>query len=215
MKRPVVFLLLSLIAPSAFAQFTYGIKGGTNLVNTALEFGSLMSDFDTQYRLSYHAGVYGMYRINERFSIREELLFSVKGYGLEASSLVVPGTTEKVRLHLNYISLPILAGYAIGKRFMVHVGPEIGYLLSAQFKNDGGTNDAGIIYNETIDLGAVAGLNYSLSERMQVELRYTHGLTDVADEVYSLIDAQNPLIDDFYLNARNRVFQLSLAYRVR
>ena len=213
----MLMLMLMLGASSAFAQLNYGIKGGANLVNMALDLDPLLPNFDNQYRLSYHIGVYGVYHISERFSIGEEILYSNKGYTSNLPSLVVPatGAIDRVSLQLHYISVPILAGYSLRKNLSVHLGPEISYLLSARYRNDGRSNDAGFLYGKTIDIGAVAGLSCLIGERASVGLRYIHGLNDVTEYNVIFRDPEDPLLnglDD--LKAQNRVFQLSMWYRL-
>ena len=208
MKRLVGLLMLALVTSSAFAQLNYGIKGGANLAGMSVEHPGVVSD---QFRLSYHFGLYGIHYVNEKLSVNPELLFSSKGFQAEAPFSVPGGGLEEVNLSLSYLSLPILIGYHPWKKFSIHAGPELSYRLASQISYATGSNDASVVWDRRSDVGAVAGLNYSMGSKLDVTFRYIRGLIDVSRD-FVAIDANDPLLAE--QRSKNRVFQLSLGYRL-
>ncbi len=162
-----------------------------------------------QSRLFYHFGVYGIHYLSERVSINPELLFSNKGFQSEAPSPIPGGGLEEIDLRLSYLSLPILIGYHPWKKFSVHVGPELSYRLASQISYATGSNDASVVWDRKSDVGAVVGLNYLVGGKLDVTFRYIYGLIDVVSSDFTEI---NLLFTE--QSSKNRVFQLSLGYRL-
>lgn len=205
MKYLLVFLLAAMITSTATAQLNLGVKGGLNVVNMAFGPPAFIPT-QSQYRLSYHVGIYGQSDISDRFSIRPELLFSNKGF--RSSDAL-----GKSNVNLYYLSLPILAQYRIWDQLSVVLGPEVSYLLSAKARSAGGKSDVGFIYDRKIDLGIAAGLGYHVSEKVEIGVRYIYGLLDVIGD-FTLTDEQGNLIDS-NSKSQNRVFQFSVGYRLK
>ena len=208
MKRLVNLLALALVSLSAFAQFSYGIKGGANLADMEVKHPGVVSD---QSQLSFHFGLYGIYYVNEKISINPEFLFSNKGFRAESPSSVPGGGLEEFDLRLSYLSLPILIGYHPWKKFSVHVGPELSYRLASQISYATGSNDAGVVWDRRSDVGAVSGLNYLIGNRFDITFRYIHGLIDVVSSNFTAIAPPFVLAEQ---RSKNRVFQLSAGYRL-
>ncbi len=164
---------------------------------------------DNQFRPSFHAGIYGVYYLNKMIVFTPELLYSDKGY--LSNSIYGSGHTT---VSLGYISLPILTGYHFNKNVAVSFGPELSYLLTT---NTG--NESQIIYDiefwdRKVDLGIVLGINYLIKNKIEFGARYAHGLIDVISEKVKLRDAQGILVGTGDNKSKNRVFQLSLGYRL-
>lgn len=164
---------------------------------------------DGMYRLGYHAGVFSIINLTDKIVLNPELLFSNKGYkfeGINGGDLSGGGN-----VHLNYINLPVLAGYQINDRITVLAGTELGYLVSARSKfTVGATRDVSGIWSNNFDIGTVVGAKYSIVEKVSVGLRYTHGFLSVIERV-PLTDVQGNPVEN---NARyqNRTLQLSAEY---
>ena len=212
MKRLTIFIVLALCVHSAVAQFHYGIKGGADLVTMALDWPGITNE---QVRLSYHVGLYGIHYASERVSFSPELLYTSKGFQAEAPSVTAGGSPDAFTMHLHYLSLPLLAGYSLTERFLVRLGPEIGYLIAARSRFGLESNDASALWDERMDIGIVADVSYFISERINMGVRYVYGLRDVAPNNFGWTDPQDPLRDTFDFRSQNRVLQLSAGYRLR
>ncbi|MEM9672329.1 MAG: porin family protein [Bacteroidota bacterium] len=209
MRLFAISVLLLLTVQTGFAQFYYGIKGGASLVGMALDQPGISNE---QYRLSYQAGFYGTQLVSKRVFSRIELLYANKGFQAETPSLPAGGSMESFMMHLHYFSLPVFAGYMPTEWLFLVLGPEINYRLASRARFGSESNDAGRFWNERFDLGIAAGMGYLINRRINIELRYVHGLREVAPDNFRQIDSQDPFIID--AKSQNRVFQLSLAYQL-
>lgn len=185
-------MLFILLAHQTFAQTSYGIKGGFNWVTLDVNAAdSFYEKWGYRYRPAFHIGLYSKYNLNKRLSINPELLFSRKGYSYDRTS-EGPNAYE----HLNYLNLPIMAGFNLFNSTDLLFGPEFGYLFSSKE-----------IYNK-FDFGFSTGINFFARERINLSFRYSHGLTSVVDtDTYQL--PTNEKVD-----FQNKAFQFSIGYRL-
>jgi len=186
MKKLLALLVLTSLglAPTWAQEITFGVKGGVNL-------STLQPDLpDPATRTSLHLGGMAEIAITELFSIQPELLYSSQGVKDESDD------DETVRI--DYLTLPILGKYYIVDALSIEAGPQIGFLLSAEFEDDGETTD---IKNNTksVDVGFAIGAGYKLEQGVNFAIRYYLG-SDINDI------GEDP--DKF----KNRVFQISVGY---
>jgi len=177
-KLKVIFVLclLTLGTIGSSAQLSYGVKAGLNtstlsgysdLIGTAADMSGQDIDFDTKYKLGFHAGIMAQLNspVNGLF-IQSELLYSSLGLKVEMED-------ESETNNLNYIQLPIYVGYKIGAGvgldIILGAGPYFGYGIS-------GTGDAFDMFNRfDCGLSAMGGIQYN---KMQITVGYDLGLTD-------------------------------------
>jgi len=187
-------IILAAIAVMAFGftnaqQTRFGIKGGLNV--TSFAGGNY---YDAKSLVGFQVGGFAEIKIIERLSIQPEVLFSTQGAKLEF------GNTD-FDTKLNYINIPVLAKFYITKQFTAEAGPQLGFLVSA--KSDG--SDVKDSY-KSVDTGFNFGLGYNFTENIGVGLRYTVGLSNIAD--YEVDDTEE------YLDSpKNSVLALTLAYK--
>ena len=207
--RYLLCLLLSFVfmatsnAQSFFDGF--GVKGGMNIAT--IHGGS--NDFNTDLapKTYFHLGAYKDFWLDLDWSLRAELLYSVKG-AQNRLLLNTPGAgEEEVNYRASYLSVPILAQFARGN-FKFGAGPQIGYLLDEKLIIDGETSD-GLLYDNTFDVGIVGNITYTLL-MIDVELRYVYGLTNITDIRFTGPNG-NP-VGGSSLN--NGVLQLGLGLRI-
>jgi hypothetical protein len=145
---------------------TWGVKGGLNLANLALE------EFETSADPGALAG--GFYRLPVFAGIR------IQVEGLIAQRRVTFADT--VRDELNYLEVPILGRYpvfSVGGR-AVHAlgGGVLGFRLSADEIISGESVDVKDAY-EPFDFGAAVGGEFAISRRWLADVRYIFGVTNV------------------------------------
>jgi hypothetical protein len=190
------------------AQTQIGLKTGFNYVNNIIRNTSVATQgLEHKPRLSYHIGVFTRIGFTEKISLNIDLLFSSKGFGFKGTAGALPPGGGS--LHLNYLNLPILFGYNINEKLTIEFGPEFGYLLSAKSKFESKTIDVKWIWDNELDLGISSGLTYSLTEKLKIGIRYTHGLYSVIKDMV-IKDINGNLSDT--PNAQNRTFQLSILF---
>lgn len=188
-------IILAAIAVMAFGftnaqQTRFGVKGGLNL--TSFAGGNY---YDAKSLVGFQVGGFAEIKIIERLAIQPEVLFSTQGAKQNGGAL---GDFDS---KLNYINVPVLAKFYITKQFTVEAGPQIGFLVSA--KNNG--NDAKDGF-KSVDTGFNFGAGYNFTDNVSVGLRYTVGLSNIAD--YDVNSAQQ-----YYDSPKNSVLALTLAYK--
>jgi hypothetical protein len=211
MKKIILLLAVLFITLNAYSQAGFGIKGGLNYVNNVVtaEDKSIEESFvGNKYRLSSHAGVFGVIELSEKFLVNTELLYSNKGYTSDPG-----GNIEKNELHLHYLNIPMLFGYKAIPRLTVLFGPESGYLISANLKREGKTVDVNESWSKRFDVGIAAGLRYHIWSRTFLEFRYIHGLSSVMDSEVQFPD-DNGNSHTHEIGYQNRTFQLAAGFRI-
>lgn len=161
-----------------------GIKGG---VNFASVHGDDKDKFgETNSHTSFHAGVFAQFPFGEFFSLQPELLYSRKGFERQDSVF-----------RFDYLDVPVLAVFNISDNFSVHLGPQVGIMMSAKMEDD----EIDLEPYNTFDYGAAAGLEGRLS-RFRLGTRYVHSFGDLRKE-----DSNGNDIDE---NIKNGVIQVYL-----
>ncbi len=193
-KMMIVVALVAMSATAAFAQFSYGVKGGLNLssVSNMDEEG-----VDVKMKPSFYLGAFAEYKVNDFFGVSPELVYSRQGVAAEYTDEV----KVKLKYRLNYLNVPVLAKFYVLEGLSVDLGPQFGFLLnSKQYVKVGGED-------ETEDLEGVKGFDFSVGmgltynfDQFFVQGRYNLGLTDIWK-------------DNEGDKARNNVIQFGVGYR--
>jgi Outer membrane protein beta-barrel domain len=167
-NNTLLIILLLIINSSAFTQF--GIKGGYNYVNVTGP-GSVNADS----RSGYMIGAFFGPKAKKLFSFRSELMLSRQGYDYKTA-------TNTGNVNLDYLLLPQLFTLNFTKRFEVHAGGQIAFLLNAKVDSTGGGNSNGSLFNyfNRFDYGLVGGAQVSpfsglfIGARINVSLHNTN-----------------------------------------
>ena len=121
----IVFVALILLPLIGHSQITWGIKGGANITTL----GGFNSGNKPQLRL--HGGFYYQQRLEQQYGITAELHFSMQG--ARAANI------SRRYLAYNYLNLPVLLKFYNINDVYFEIGPQFGYLLYANFHDDGFT----------------------------------------------------------------------------
>lgn len=194
MKRIILPILACMVFGFANAQSTrFGVKGGLNISN----FTGYQEDVKSL--AGFHIGGFAEIKVSKKFAIQPEFLFSTQGTTIEGYD-----GNSNANVKVNYLNIPILAKYYITDTFSVEAGPQIGFLLSAKSRGE----DVNDLFKST-DYGLNLGIGYDFTENFAVGLRYTIGLSDIADVPD---DSQDyPFV--YNASFKNSNFALSLAYK--
>lgn len=154
-----------------------GIKAGINLSNMFVNDVS-----DENMKIGLNGGLFAKLPITRGFSVQPELLWSSKG-AKETYDNFLEGEGE-YRFNLNYIELPVLAVFNVGRNFSLHAGPYVAYLAQVNVKdmNDNGTvREIADLDQEDfhrIDYGLSGGLGVDLAN-FTFGARYSYGLHEI------------------------------------
>ena len=188
---------------SLCAQYNYGFKAGLNYTKNVVNQQSTIND--SKYKAGIHFGFFASANVTQKVDLQVELLYSSKGYRFVETAL-----SESGNLTLNYLSLPLLIGYQASKEIRVSIGPEIGYLISATSKFGPDKIDVSDKWNNNLDIGIAAGLNYMLNENIFTGIRYIHGFSSVVKNA-SVSDSNGNSTGE-RARFQNRSLQLSIGY---
>ena len=173
-------MLTFLLVHLAMAQGTglrFGIKAGTNLdkING--------TSFSQAFNFNYYAGAFANVGFSKGFAIQPEVLFSQSSttttsnfkstYAQFFSDTSAAGGQRSAKL--NYLSIPLLASFALGKRFAIQIGPQYSILLD-QTKN---LVDNGKAAFTNGDFAMIGGIWIRLPFHLNLSGRYIIGLTNV------------------------------------
>lgn len=193
MKR--LFLSIALcciLADSAWAQISGGIKAGLNLASWGGD-----AD-DTNMKPGLLAVFFLTAPITDQFSIQPELLYNAVGTKFEDA--------DDISYRLNYLSIPVMVQYNVTEQFKVEAGPQVGFLASAHYKNDDDKTDMKDAFKGT-DFGFNLGVGATF-DNFTASLRYSFGLANVFDDdSFGFFDF---LVDD--VDIKNNTFQISIGY---
>ena len=131
-----------------------GIKGGINVYN-------VLDDNNTNYdpKTGYHFGLLGHIHLKNPWAIQPEIVYSAQGAKI--------GDTK---YNLDYINVPVLFQYMFDNGFRLQAGPQLGFLASADNKND----------LNPIDFGVSIGVSYVVpSTGFGIDARYNIGLSNI------------------------------------
>jgi len=184
-----------------------GVKGGLNLSNLYVDEAN-----DENARIGWHAGFYAQLLSTEAFAIQPEVNFSTKGTGATFGVINQNGVNinYETKFILNYIDIPVLAVFKLGRAAEIHAGPYWSYLVSAQIKNNDGNpnNEFDTVDRDNFDkwdYGLVGGIGFNLGKGAQLGARYNYGLNKIAES-----RGARAMMG----SAKNQVAQLYLAFNL-
>ncbi len=129
-KNLFAFFLLTVVGISAQAQggVKFGAKVGANLNKISGQ------TFKEGFDLSYHLGGFAEIDFNKRWGIQPEVLWSQSkttrssGFNSIYQSVLNPSGDQQIQL--DYLAIPILLRYNVGKVLTLNAGPQFGILIN-------------------------------------------------------------------------------------
>jgi opacity protein-like surface antigen len=180
----------------------FGAKAGLNLSNVSIEIDGGM---ETDSKVGYNFGAFAEISLLEKLIFQPELLFSTQGFKVKQS---IDEFSFEQTNKMNYLNVPLMFRYAVFNKFGLEVGPQVGFLLSANseiketFNGESETFDQDFKDSvKSIDFGLNFGASYDVSENIIIGARYNLGLSNINNE------------DGDANKINNTVFSFSLGYR--
>ncbi len=173
--------LLAVIAIAAFtvasnAQgFRLGVKLGTNLNKVSGQ--SFQDGFD----LSYHVGGFAEIDFNPKWGIQPEVLWSQSttkrtNFDNLYPTIVNSTTSKDDKIKLDYLAIPILLRYNVGKVLTLNAGPQFGILINQD--NSFVKNGQDAFKKGDFSMVGGAQLNFNF---LRIYGRYNIGLQNIND----------------------------------
>jgi hypothetical protein len=179
-----------------------GVKGGVNLANLYVD-----EVADENLKVGLNVGLFAKIPFTEFFAIQPEVLYSSKGSKLKYDN-IFNGEGE-YRFNLNYVEVPFLAVFNLGKNFNIHAGPYAAFLASSNVKdmNDDGTiegiDELDVDNFNRFDYGLAGGLGFEFGNFM-LGGRYNYGLKEVGKS--------GTLAGDLTRNSKNSVASFYIGF---
>lgn len=180
MKKIILVLAIFAFGFTNAQETKFGVKGGLNIA-------SLTNLSYTKSLVGFNIGGFAEIKLNEKFAIQPELLYSGQGAKYQ----------DIGNFSMNYINVPVMAKYFITEAFNIEAGPQVGFLMSAK---EDGTNVKEFV--KSTDFGVNLGAGYDITKNIGLNLRYCLGLSGVDKEI---------LAGD--KSSKNSVIQLSVGYK--
>jgi|688.fasta_scaffold1197818_1 hypothetical protein len=186
-----VFLTAVAVFGFAFAnaqEVKFGAKLGFN-------FSKITDLQDAETKFGLGLGGFAEIKLNEKFAIQPELMYSMLG---------AKGKESNETVELGYVVIPVMGKYYVANKFSLEAGPQIGFLAYSKIASydSNKTIDVKDLFNKT-DFGMNFGANYDFTNSFSAGLRYTAGLSDTFKSEYK----------DLGLKGKNSNVALSVAYK--
>lgn len=214
--KKITLSLLGLLAfsTSAIAQeVKFGPKAGINFAN-------LSGDVeDNKMLMGFHVGAFAEIKLNDKFAIQPEILYSAQGTKMETSETLMGVTyTAESDAKLNYINVPIMAKYYITDNFAVEAGPYVGFLASANSKGSYTNAGTTVEFDEdikdelkSVDFGLGLGASFNMENGFFVGARYGLGLSTVEEDYTENVGGVQ--VTHKAADIKNGVIQVSVGYK--
>ena len=179
MTKKTIFIAVELIVIlniTAFSQnFRFRLLAGVDLANVkTMNMPDAYEEYDEYLR--YYPMI--AYNLNGDIEYRKSAKW---GLAIQPGFIQKGGRDKRsdgyVRYNLNYIQLPVLFNYYFADKFYLSIGPELSYMMSAKVRSKDNSVDITDWYDRRTELSGLAGINYKITDKLAVGLRYNHGLT--------------------------------------
>ena len=203
--KKIVLLALCLLASYAVEAQYIGLKAGYNYATLK---GNVSDGANFKPYHGYYAGITLEFPLSNLFSLQVEGIYNRRGANITSN------TYGKAKLNLDYLSLPVLARFNVGKGINLHIGPQLEYRIDKpNFYFDAGTDPVTRVKDDALDIidGAMTvGIAYMTDAGWFFAARWVQGLTSVfeADETSLTHIGISP---DY--NFKNRTLSVGVGYR--
>jgi hypothetical protein len=159
------FILLSTFG--IYAQnIMYGISAGLDVANEQYIGNKTYPNESLSPMISYNANAYIGYKSQGYWGLSIEPGFMQKGYMLHYAN-------NNMRIKCNYLQMPIFVNIYFTDKLFISAGPEIAYFLWNRY--------AYVLKGRNnLELSGLIGINYNISKKIDIGLRYNHGITSIS-----------------------------------
>ena len=181
MKKLILGIALFGGLSAANAQIDLGVKGGLNFSTISGDSKQLFTNdagqgLQSKFRTDFYVGGYANYKVTDQISFQPEVLYSKQGSGLKTND----NSNTKIVTH--NINIPLMGRYEIMDGLNLEFGPQLGFLVSAKKKSEEGKLDQKEKFADnfkTFDFGLNFGAGYKVTDELEINARFTKGLTDI------------------------------------
>ncbi|QTD39215.1 PorT family protein [Polaribacter batillariae] len=199
MKRTLLLIGITLFTLASYGQkkTDFGIKGGLNYSSFV---GNNDNEISTYYKgkVGFHIGAFFSFKVNEKLSIRPEILYSKQDSDLIINNLRILTYGVGGMFYINTVEgnikesmlyIPIILEYKLNEKLNFGAGPQFGYSLNREFKFEKLSKEVlSLIDNsENFEIGIGLELEYLLTANYGISLRYNFGIIERQNSNTSVI----------------------------
>jgi opacity protein-like surface antigen len=163
------------------AQTLVGIKGGLNLSN----FNGAYPALDP--RLGFHGGLFIQETLEGKSNLRLELQYSQKGARQDVTTSRKLNGKDRLLINYNYVEMPIIVNYTLFEKLSPYVGVQPGFLVKTFVHLKGSSTDySGGFEPSKGKMAVVGGVEYMLTKKLGVDVRYDRHLLGKGDKSHAL-----------------------------
>ncbi|MHB1276834.1 MAG: porin family protein [Bacteroidia bacterium] len=168
LRLGLFFVLLIPVSLLRAQEFKSGFMLGVSATQVD---GDNLSGYN---KLGPHLGIFVERMFGDKFGIRPEFLFTIKG----AKNYVdIDNTANPFKSSFYYVEVPLFFNYRI-KKFQIETGPSFGVLMYAYNSDNSGKYVTTDKYNR-MEWAAHLGVSYRLKESMLLYGRYSYSMACV------------------------------------
>jgi opacity protein-like surface antigen len=207
MKKNILLAIAIFTVGFANAQKAeFGIKGGLN----SSDFSGDTGRVDFKSRVGFNVGAFVAIKLSEKITLQPEILYSTQGAKNSNVTMIIMIdilTNADVKVNLSYINFPVMIKYYVADKFNLEVGPQIGFLTSAESSTYYDVSSQAVDEDikdsfESVDFGLNFGAGYDFTKNISAGIRYNLGLANIS---------KTQSVDNSKIH--NNVFSLSLGYK--
>jgi hypothetical protein len=188
MKKNILlltFLSISLIAFSQMpAKVKYGLFGGINISEIHVIVPNAGSGWSDS-KIGANFGALAEIPVASYFAVQPEITYSSLGWKESQPAYGDSFAISSPKYNLNYLCVPVLLKFKIpqtlrnGNGLAVYVGPQFGYLINANVKEDsGGSLDTKEAFKSS-DISGIGGIEYFIPQGIGISVRYQLGFGNI------------------------------------
>jgi hypothetical protein len=211
--KKILIVVIVLLSKSASAQISYGISAGVN-VNTAEVFYEPQKSWATYRKTESSTGFqingFLLLDLSDKFSVRPTLGFVQKGFRYKEIKVPGVGIIPSAKVTMSCIHLAPVFSYKIINRVFIEAGPELTYHVD--FKTEDPSLED---YKGKVEWSALFGARYSISKKIDFNIQYSLGLTDITDVKGYFENPNTNAVEEFGLVTKTSYLGLSVSYYLK
>ena len=162
----IAFVLLVSSPSMGGDLIAFGLKGGLafNSASTDEDIGTA----DIKGYTGYQFGAYTRINLPIVMGFKGELLYTAKGYDIEAGGLTSTARTS-------WVEIPILLSFGLFGKVEFDIGPQFSFLVSDKVKNFDGTDGELPSDFSSSEISLALGVDVNIIKKLGAYLRYNYG----------------------------------------
>lgn len=172
MRKTTLLLAFLLVSLFGFSQSAlYGVRAGVNISDLNFDEDEVTGMPEHTHRNGFAIGFFGDYKLSSNVGLLVEMQFSAEGSKEKYDQIDQESGYSPESLRLDFIQMPIMFKINLSDKLAMGLGPQVGLKVHAH--EDGYRN---------IHFSGIGGLEYMITDEFFLDVRYSHGFTNIFDD---------------------------------